>query len=94
MSDLASVQLNLYGRVQGVFFRNFTAEKASELGLNGCIRNLADGKTVVVKVEGERKKLEELILCLKKGPPGAIVDKMAINWSDYSGDYSRFSIER
>ncbi|MFC1846673.1 acylphosphatase [Chloroflexota bacterium] len=94
MSDLASFQLKVHGRVQGVFFRDFTARRAIELCITGYVCNLPDGRTVAVKAEGVREKLGELLSCLKKGPPGAVVEKMDITWSDYSGDYSRFSIER
>ena len=94
MSDLASVQLNFYGRVQGVFFRDFTAGKAAKLGLSGYVCNVPDGKTVTVIAEGEREKLEDFISCLKKGPPGAFVEKMDINWSGYSGGYRSFTIKR
>ena len=93
MSDLASFQLKVHGRVQGVFFRDFTARRATELYKTGYVCNLPDGRTVAVKAEGERDKLMELLGCLKEGPSEAIVEKMDITWSDYSGNYSRFSIE-
>lgn len=92
MSDLSSVQVIVNGRVQGVFFRGFILKRASELGVSGYVRNLHDGKTLEVQAEGERKKLEELIVNLKTGPPGARVDKTDVIWSDYSGKYSNFSI--
>ena len=94
MSDLASFQLKVHGRVQGVFFRHFTVRRATEMCITGYVCNMPDGRTVAVKAEGERDKLEELLGCLKKGPPGAVVEKIDITWSDYSGNYSRFSIER
>ena len=92
MSDLFSVQVILYGRVQGVFFRNFILKQANKLGIVGYVRNLHNGKTLEVQAEGERKKLEELIDNLKTGPPGARVEKADINWSNYTGNYSSFSI--
>ena len=94
MSDLTSVQLKFYGNVQGVFFRNYTAAKAAELCVSGFVRNLPDGRTVEVMAEGEREKLEELIYCLKEGPPGATVEKIDISWSDYSDKYQSFIIKR
>jgi acylphosphatase len=91
MSELASLQAIVYGHVQGVFFRAFVSGQARELGLTGYVRNLPKG-SVEVKAEGERSRLEELIGRLKTGPPGAIVDKVAANWSEYTGSYSGFSI--
>ena len=92
MADLASVQVVVYGRVQGVFFRAFTSKQAGELGLTGYVRNLPDGESVEVQAEGERKQLEKLIDYLKLGPPRASVEKVVTNWSEYTGSYSDFSI--
>ena len=91
MTDLASVQAIVYGYVQGVFFRAFVSRQAVELGLTGYVRNLPGG-TVEVNAEGERKQLERLIDYLKVGPPAAEVEKVATNWSEYTGNYSSFKI--
>ena len=91
MTDLAAVQAVVYGRVQGVFFRAFVSQRATELGLNGYVRNVPGGG-VEVRAEGERKKLEELIGHLKVGPPAARVEKVATNWSEYTGGYTVFDI--
>ena len=92
MTDLASVQAIVYGRVQGVFFRAFVSRQAAELGLTGYVRNLPGWKAVEVQAEGERNKLERLIDHLRVGPPGAKVEKVATNWSEYTGSYPDFSI--
>ena len=92
MSDFASVRVIVYGRVQGVFFRDFTSRQARELGLTGYVRNSPDGKAVEVQTEGERNKLERLIDHLKVGPPAAKVEKIVVNWSEYTGSYSSFDI--
>ncbi len=92
MADLASVQVIVYGYVQGVFFRAFASRRATELGLTGYVRNLPGGEAVEVNAEGERKQLEELIGYLKVGPPAARVEKVVTNWSEYTGSYSRFNI--
>jgi acylphosphatase len=47
---------------------------------------------VEVNAEGERKQLEKLIGYLKIGPPGAKVEKVITNWSEYTGSYSGFRI--
>ncbi len=91
MTDLASVQATVYGYVQGVFFRAFASRWATELGLTGYVRNVSGGR-VKINAEGERKQLEKLIDHLKVGPPAARVKKVVTNWSEYSGNYSVFSI--
>ncbi len=91
MSNLASVRVMVYGRVQGVFFRAFASSHANELGLTGYARNQRDG-TVEVVAEGERKQLEKLVDYLKIGPPAAKVEKVATDWLKYSGKYSSFTV--
>ena len=92
MTDPASVQVVVYGTVQGVFFRAFVNRLATRLGLTGYVRNLPGGEAVEVHAEGERKHLEELIGYLKIGPPGAEVEKVETSWAEYTGTYSDFSI--
>ena len=91
MHDLASVKATVYGRVQGVFFRAFVADQASELGLTGYVRNLP-WRAVEVVAEGEREQLEKLIGYLKEGPPDARVEKVVTNWSEYTRSYTGFRI--
>jgi acylphosphatase len=61
------------GRVQGVFFRVSTAERANSLGLSGRARNLANGQVEVVAF-GSPAKLGLLASWLQQGPPSARVD--------------------
>ena len=92
MSDLASVQVIVYGYVQGVYFRAFASRRATELGLTGYVRNLPGEEAVEVNAEGERKQLEKLIGYLEVGPPAARVERVVTNWSRYTGNYSRFGV--
>ena len=91
MADSASLQVTVYGRVQGVFFRDFVARWARELGLAGYVCNHYDC-TVEVRAEGERQQLEKLVGYLREGPPTARVVKLVTSWSEYTGDYSGFSV--
>ena len=91
MTDLAAVQAIVYGLVQGVYFRAFTSRQATVLGLAGYVRNTREG-TVEVHAEGERDQLEKLIYHLRIGPSGARVEKVVVNWSEYTGNYSGFSV--
>ena len=93
MSDLISVQAIVYGRVQGVFFRAFTEQRASALGLTGYVRNLPMEAAVEVVAEGERAKLETLVRHLRAGPPSASVTRVATKWTEYTGRYANFSIK-
>ncbi len=91
MTDLASLQATVHGRVQGVFFRAFVHRCARQLGLSGYARNLPDG-AVEVWAEGERQQLEKLVGYLRVGPSGAGVDKVVTSWSEYTGNYTGFGI--
>jgi len=82
----------VYGSVQGVYFRDFTARRARELGLTGYVCNLRQVEAVEVNAEGEREQLVTLISHLKVGPPAARVTKVVTDWSEYTGSYSDFRI--
>ena len=92
MAQMAHLKALVYGRVQGVFFRYFVRNIARNLGLKGYVCNLPSGNAVEVQAEGDKQQLEKLIQQLKIGPPGARVKKVEINWSDYSGQFTTFSI--
>ena len=67
------------GRVRGVGYRYFVARAARGLGLSGYVRNLPDG-TVKVAASGGRADLETLAALLEKGPPGAVVESVNLDW--------------
>lgn len=69
--------LKITGRVQGVWYRAWTRENASELGLDGWVRNCMDG-SVEALVQGEDSKVKELIERCHTGPSAARVDDVAI----------------
>ncbi len=88
----AHLSATVYGRVQGVYFRYFVRNVARKLGLKGYVRNLASGDAVEVQAEGEKLQLDRLLEQLKIGPPGAWVKGVEIEWSDYSGQFTDFSV--
>lgn len=69
------------GRVQGVFYRAATADRATELGLNGWVRNRDDGRVELV-VSGDPGAVEELMVWLWAGPPAAEVSEVALEEYD------------
>ncbi|MFD0861624.1 acylphosphatase [Sungkyunkwania multivorans] len=83
--------IKVTGKVQGVWFRKYTYEKALSLGLAGFVRNEVDG-SVYVEAEGSRQKLEELILWLSdEGSPLSEVDAVTLEVSALK-NFSRFII--
>lgn len=92
MSDVVAFQALVRGRVQGVFYRVFVEDMSRKLELTGYVRNRPDG-TVEVEAEGERKNLEKLVEFLKKGPPAARVEEVAVKWEEASGKFLEFNIK-
>jgi acylphosphatase len=72
------------GRVQGVFFRGETEERARSLGLAGWVRNNGDGSVEAI-FEGPQGRVESLVLWCSHGPPGARVDDLEVSWDEAAG---------
>jgi len=86
------VNVVISGRVQGVFFRANTKQKAEQLGLTGWVRNRYDGK-VEALFEGEEKVVQEMINWCHKGSPSARVDNVEVRKQNIiSYEFKDFSI--
>ena len=72
---LKHYHIRVHGRVQGVFYRANTMRVATELGLNGWVKNEPDG-SVLISAEGQAQSLEELIAWCKRGPDYAEVSRV------------------
>jgi acylphosphatase len=77
----AARRVRVRGRVQGVWFRASTAERATALGLRGHAENCPDG-TVLVYAAGSSPALAALIEWLHTGPPMARVDAVEVEVID------------
>ncbi|KAJ8716492.1 hypothetical protein PYW07_003119 [Mythimna separata] len=70
-----AVDFEVFGKVQGVFFRKHTKEQAEKLGLRGWCKNTAQG-TVLGHMQGPDDKIESMMLWLKtKGSPASKIEK-------------------
>ena len=83
------------GKVQGVFFRKFTQQKAVELSIFGVVENAEDG-SVVGEAEGRLDKIVEFKqwLSIKGSPKSKIESATFIDETIESRKYSRFDIVR
>lgn len=77
-------RLVITGRVQNVFFRDWTVEQATALGLDGWVRNRADGSVEAV-VEGPSEMVEAMISRAHEGSPASRVEHVAVG-EDASGE--------
>lgn len=74
---MIAVRAIVRGRVQGVFFREATVRRASELGVMGWVRNAEDG-SLLVHAEGPDAAVDGLVEFLRQGPPAAQVEDVEI----------------
>lgn len=81
----------VHGRVQGVGFRWSTVRQARLLGLSGTVANRGDGSVEVI-AEGDPVRLVRLIGWLEKGPQGARVSNVDVEWLPWSGLYRGFDV--
>ena len=89
--DRARLHLIVSGRVQGVFFRHSTADKARSLGLTGWVRNLPSGEVEII-AEGPRKNLQILSAWARVGPPSAHVIGASEDWEEARDEFSGFRV--
>lgn len=67
-----TVSIIVTGKVQGVFYRQSTKEKAAALGITGIVKNQPDG-SVFIQATGDAGQLNQLIAWCRQGPPRAEV---------------------
>jgi acylphosphatase len=70
-----TVRYRVHGRVQGVGFRWWTRQRATELALTGQVENCSDGSVEVVAT-GPIDALRRMRRLLKEGPPNAVVERV------------------
>jgi acylphosphatase len=71
----------LAGRVQGVGFRYYAAERARGQNLAGWVRNLDSGEVEAV-FQGPRGAVEDMVRWCTDGPPGAHVRDIRVTWDE------------
>ena len=79
------------GLVQGVGYRWFVQRHAREQNLTGWVRNNVDGSVELV-AQGQREKLDTLLVVLKKGPRSAMVRDVILEWRTPTTVYHSFEI--
>ncbi len=87
-------QLFIYGRVQGVFFRQSTYEMANRYNVTGYVRNRFNGSVEAI-FQGEQEDVLKLLEWCRSGPPHASVQGIDIVKNEIISEkiYQSFSIE-
>jgi acylphosphatase len=88
--DSRAVRVRVTGRVQGVGFRYYTRREAAGLGLNGYVRNMADGSVETV-AQGPPDMVEKFLEKVSQGPPGSKVTDVRVDEIP-AGSWERFEI--
>ena len=83
--DRRRVRALVSGRVQGVGFRWFVAERARAAGLGGWVRNLDDGG-VEFEAEGDPVAVDRLLAAVRRGPTSARVADVLVTDAPPSSD--------
>ncbi|XP_059048509.1 acylphosphatase-1-like [Achroia grisella] len=75
--DLTTADFEVFGKVQGVYFRKYTERKATELGLKRWVMNTAQG-TVIGQLQGPQNAIDDMKIWLQKiGSPKSKIEKAA-----------------
>ncbi len=88
---MKKVRVVVTGRVQGIWFRASTYDKAQQLGINGYVRNLINGDVEFV-AEGDDSDVDRLIQWARHGPPLARVDDIKVEVLQYDNEYTDFTV--
>ncbi|GLV32535.1 fuseless [Carabus blaptoides fortunei] len=91
---VVSVEFEVFGQVQGVYFTKYCRDMSEQLEIGGWIKNSKKG-TIVGKMQGNRQNIEQMIVWLSKtGSPGSKIDHCELtNWENLARpEFRGFSI--
>jgi acylphosphatase len=90
MKNIIHYNITVKGKVQGVWFRKYTLNKALEMGVNGWVKNTPEGY-VYIEAEANREILQEFLEVIKIGSPRSQVAEVEVIPSDVK-NYIGFQI--
>lgn len=88
---MTEIQCVVSGKVQGVAYRAYIQDSATELGLVGYVKNLSNG-TVEVVAQGDPTTLKDFVEYLHEGSLMAKVESVAVDWVSPKVTYDEFSV--
>ena len=88
---MKEIRIQVFGIVQGVFFRANTEKVAQKLGLNGYVKNLPDGSVEIV-AQGDEDKLSKLLEWAYRGPEEAEVKHLEFSYKNPIQQFIDFKI--
>lgn len=92
-AKILSVDFEVFGRVQKVFFRKCTQEQGKLLGLRGWCKNTPSG-TVVGNIQGPPDKVSEMKKWLQEvGSPMSHIEKVKFEEEKYISEHTYLDFE-
>jgi acylphosphatase len=91
MNDMTEIYIQVFGKVQGVNFRDNTKKMADKLGLIGYVQNMDSG-AVEVLAQGPEDKLFKFLEWISKGPVGSQVKEVEYVFRNPFTAYKGFEI--
>ena len=88
---MMTVQVRVEGRVQGVYFRDYTRREALKQGVTGWVRNCSDGSVEAI-VSGPEKSVEAMLDWFQIGSPHARVLAVKVKEITLPQDFADFHI--
>lgn len=85
MTETTRAHVRVRGLVQGVCFRADTRSRARSLDLSGWVRNCHDGSVEAV-FEGDAGRVASMVDWCRRGPSGARVDEVSVEWERPQGN--------
>ena len=90
---MVQFEIKITGKVQNVGFRYFTQKKASELHINGWVKNSLNGRSVEVVAQGNETDVKTFIDYLQNGPSQSRVDELKKYKSTQLSEFNGFRIK-
>ena len=90
-SSNSCIRMIVFGKVQGVFFRKYTKQKALELTIRGFVKNQSD-QSVLINACGEKENLNKFIDWCKHGPSRANVSHFELEEITVEIPFTTFDI--
>ena len=85
MTERTRAHVFVSGKVQGVYYRANTRDTARETGVDGWVKNLADGRVEAV-FEGPEEAVEAMVEWCHEGSPAAEVEDVEVEYGEPDGE--------
>ncbi len=85
-------KIQVFGDVQGVFYRHIISDKAKQLNLNGWCRNEPDGSVFIIIESDNEAKMKNFLKACKKGSPLSNIERVDMEEEDYLEDLEGFEV--